>query len=42
MKERVIETVVGFVVICLAIFSFMFFYKISDSGEDGEGYFLNA
>ena len=42
MKERVMETVVGFVVICLAIFSFMFFYKISDSGEDGEGYFLNA
>lgn len=42
MKDRVIETVVGFVVICLAIFSFMFFYKISDSGEDGEGYFLNA
>ena len=42
MKERVIETVVGVVVICLAIFSFMFFYKISDSGEDGEGYFLNA
>ncbi|HJK85013.1 MAG TPA: outer membrane lipid asymmetry maintenance protein MlaD [Candidatus Megaira endosymbiont of Stentor roeselii] len=42
MKERVIETVVGFVVICLAIFSFMFFYKISDSREDGEGYFLNA
>jgi len=42
MKERVIETVVGFIVICVAIFSFMFFYKISDSGEDGEGYFLNA
>jgi phospholipid/cholesterol/gamma-HCH transport system substrate-binding protein len=42
MKERVIETVVGFVVICLAIFSFMFFYKISDSGEDGEVYFLNS
>lgn len=42
MKERVIETVVGFIVICVAIFSFMFFYKISDAGEDGEGYFLNA
>ena len=42
MKERVIETVVGFIVICVAIFSFMFFYKISDSGEDGDGYFLNA
>ena len=42
MKERVIETAVGFIVICVAIFSFMFFYKISDSGEDGEGYFLNA
>ena len=42
MKERVIETVVGFIVICVAIFSFMFFYKISDSGEVGEGYFLNA
>ena len=42
MKERVIETVVGFIVICVAIFSFMFFYKISDSREDGEGYFLNA
>ena len=42
MKERVIETAVGFIVICVAIFSFMFFYKVSDSGKDGEGYFLNA
>ena len=42
MKERVIETVVGFIVICIAIFSFMFFYKVSDSEKNGEGYFLNA
>jgi len=42
MKERVIETVVGFIVICIAIFSFMFFYKVSDSEKNGEGYFFNA
>ena len=42
MKERLIETVVGFIVICIAIFSFMFFYKVSDSEKNGEGYFLNA
>ena len=29
-------------VICIAIFSFMFFYKVSDSEKNGEGYFLNA
>lgn len=42
MKESIIETVIGFIVICVAIFSFMFFYKISDSKKDEESYFLNA
>ena len=42
MKQNVIETMVGFVVICVALFSFIFFYKVSDSSKDGDGYFLNA
>lgn len=42
MKQRVIETAVGFIVICIALFSFIFFYKVSDSSKDGDGYFLSA
>jgi phospholipid/cholesterol/gamma-HCH transport system substrate-binding protein len=42
MQQRVIETIVGFIVICLALFSFVFFYKVSDSSKESDGYFLNA
>lgn len=42
MKQQIIETVVGFVVICIAIISFIFFYKVSDSSKESDGYFLNA
>ncbi|MFK7968524.1 MAG: outer membrane lipid asymmetry maintenance protein MlaD [Rickettsiaceae bacterium] len=42
MQQRVIETIVGFAVICLALFSFIFFYKVIDYSTKSDGYFINA
>ncbi len=42
MEQRVIETIVGFIVISLALFSFVFFYKVSNYSKESDGYFLNA
>lgn len=42
MQNRVVETIVGFLVICLALYSFIFFYKVSNYSKESDGYFLNA
>ena len=42
MEQRVIETIVGFTVICIALFSFIFFYKVSNFSTERDGYYLNA
>ncbi len=42
MHQRVVETIVGFLVICFAAGSFAFFYKIGGSSKEHEGYILNA
>lgn len=42
MKQGAIETIVGFVVMCVAALFFTFSYKISHASKSGEGYIIRA
>lgn len=42
MKQGTFETLIGFIVICVAAYFFVFSYKISDSSKYDDGYILNA